>query len=30
METKNVTMIDGTVVEANILDYVVQVWEGGK
>lgn len=30
METKNVTMIDGTVVKANIFDYVVQVWEGGK
>lgn len=25
-----VTMIDGTVTEANIFDYVVQVWEGGK
>lgn len=30
METKNVAMIDGTVVKANIFDYVVQVWEGGK
>lgn len=30
METKNVTMVDGTVVEANTFDYVVQVWEGGK
>lgn len=25
-----VTMIDGKVVEANVFDYVAQIYEGGK